>query len=198
MASPYCDYEASTAKLSERIRQMRDSDWSPTPRVKELLKLAEHLEETANHWGKRDGWKYSTLLTQTRLRILVSTATHLSKKVDLAAIQRFSGSFGTLRRWRAKKRSRTPIPVRALKYPTLPKCFYTFGMKQIRAIHQNTTTAKQYRHWIKSIGMPAFSYLQRVSGTPWQTPSQNLMPALGPLDLTIFLFQISKLSLSAF
>lgn len=45
---PYCDFDASIARLSERLRGMRKSEWTPTPRVKELLKFAEHLESTAD------------------------------------------------------------------------------------------------------------------------------------------------------
>lgn len=45
---PCYDYEASILKLSERLRQMRESNWSPTPRVKELKYLAEQLDKAAD------------------------------------------------------------------------------------------------------------------------------------------------------
>lgn len=42
------DYDASTKKLSDKMREMRNSNWNPTPRVKELRKFAGELEKAAD------------------------------------------------------------------------------------------------------------------------------------------------------
>lgn len=46
--TPRYDYEASKRKLSERLRQMNESTYSPTPEVRRLRELAEHLDKTAD------------------------------------------------------------------------------------------------------------------------------------------------------
>jgi hypothetical protein len=43
------DYEASKANLSEKIRMMKASGWSPTPYAKELDDLAGRLDGMANY-----------------------------------------------------------------------------------------------------------------------------------------------------
>jgi hypothetical protein len=47
MSKPYCDFEASKLRLIERVRVINESKYNPTEDKKELEKLAQHLDKTA-------------------------------------------------------------------------------------------------------------------------------------------------------
>ena len=45
---PYYDFEASKLKLVARVRMINESSFNPTVRKKELERIADHLEKTAD------------------------------------------------------------------------------------------------------------------------------------------------------
>lgn len=59
-------YEKAIQKMVERVRRMSESEWSPTPLVKECLRVAKVLEDAAQVLETTDAWLDIELMHKRR------------------------------------------------------------------------------------------------------------------------------------